>query len=688
MALPLLLAGPILRRVDPNLVSVWLALSQPAKVSLVVYEGTAVAAGATPFLTSAPEDTWRVGDKLHFALVSARIGETDARSLQPDTLYSYDVSIIAGGTPHDLASLNMLRDATAADSPDGHAHLALGYQPDHLPSFAPCPSKLPDVRILYGSCRLPSCRDPDALAYVDDYIHDHVQDPRSRPHQLILGGDQVYADDVDTLMMIGLIELAGEIIGLDPATQTPVEHLLVDKIMKCTGGAGINLDTAHQFYAEDTSIAPADRLLPADAATFPRRVPARAHQARRPVDEQRRRQPRALLRRVRRAVPARVEQRLLDRRDTRRDVRSRRHHRHHRLDAPAAEVDVETDAEEPHRSPPAGVPQARVGAPLPEARSAGQARHSVRRQEGQGRCDRGAQAPAEVAAQPQDPRRLHRRPAEGATGAGQRADLHDARRPRRSPTTCSCRRCGATGCCRPRSARRSLFNNGMLAYALFQDWGNDPLRYDSGLPAELRTRATELFPAGATTGPAAGAVRTALGAVRPRPAQRGRRRRRFPRRQPADPLALHGRRRRPTALIVARQPHPPQLRRARRPARQRVGRRAGRSGAQAAAAAGREVLVVIAPLQVIGPPVIDELVAPASFRVFDLVIAAKSSDFDTSDSRRAAPPGCARCSAPTPMPSRRGRSTHRSVRAPPREAGRLRTGGAAVRRRAQLVRRP
>ncbi len=72
---------------------------------------------------------------------------------------------------------------------------------------------------------MPSCRDPDALAYVDDYIHDHVQDPRTRPHQLILGGDQVYADDVDTLMMIGLIGLAGEIIGLvnpgDPATQTP-----------------------------------------------------------------------------------------------------------------------------------------------------------------------------------------------------------------------------------------------------------------------------------------------------------------------------------------------------------------------------------------------------------------------------------------------------------------------------------
>ena len=117
MALPLLLAGPILRRVDPNLVSVWLALSEPAKVSLVVYEGIATAANATPFVTSAPEDTWRLGDKLHLALVTARIPETDASSLQPDVLYSYDLSIIAGGPPHDLASLNMLRDATAESRP-------------------------------------------------------------------------------------------------------------------------------------------------------------------------------------------------------------------------------------------------------------------------------------------------------------------------------------------------------------------------------------------------------------------------------------------------------------------------------------------------------------------------------------------------------------------------------------------
>jgi len=41
MNLPLLLAGPILRRVEPTLVSVWVALRDPCDVRLKVWEGRA-----------------------------------------------------------------------------------------------------------------------------------------------------------------------------------------------------------------------------------------------------------------------------------------------------------------------------------------------------------------------------------------------------------------------------------------------------------------------------------------------------------------------------------------------------------------------------------------------------------------------------------------------------------------------
>ena len=130
---------------------------------------------------------------------------------------------------------------------------------------------------------------------------------------------------------------------------------------------------------------------------------------------------------------------------------------------------------------------------------------------------------------------------------------------------------------------QTILHNAMVTYALFQDWGNDPLRYDSGLPAELRTRALELFPAGATNGPGAGTVRPARPALRPRPAQPADGRRPVRRRDAADHVALHGRR--PDApRDRARQPDPAQLRLAARAARQRVDRRPGRPDPAAAAA--------------------------------------------------------------------------------------------------------
>src|SRR5262249_50627609 len=152
-----------LRRVESNLVTVWLALSHEAQVTLSVWEGIVSVGAPNALISSDPEATWRLGDKLHLALVTARLPEASGKSFRPDTLYSYDVTIAVGDTVHTLGTLNMLRDTKAEDSPDGIAHAALGYQPNVLPSFAPCPSKLSDLRILYGSCRLPGHRDPDAL---------------------------------------------------------------------------------------------------------------------------------------------------------------------------------------------------------------------------------------------------------------------------------------------------------------------------------------------------------------------------------------------------------------------------------------------------------------------------------------------------------------------------------------------
>ena len=41
---------------------------------------------------------------------------------------------------------------------------------------------------------------------------------------------------------------------------------------------------------------------------------------------------------------------------------------------------------------------------------------------------------------------------------------------------------------------------------------------------------------------------------------------------------------------------------------------------------GKEVLFVIAPLQVLGPPLLDELIAPVAFRAFDMIQYGKKFD--------------------------------------------------------------
>ena len=161
--LPLLLAGPILRRVEPNLVTVWLALSRDAKVTLAVYEGLVGAGTTTPFALGRPEQTWRLGEQ---AAPGARHGPParDVRQgvRQPDTLYSYDVLIMTADETHTSGHARHAARRARGDVAGRDGARQARLRADLLPSFAPPPSELTDLRILYGSCRRPGHRDPDA----------------------------------------------------------------------------------------------------------------------------------------------------------------------------------------------------------------------------------------------------------------------------------------------------------------------------------------------------------------------------------------------------------------------------------------------------------------------------------------------------------------------------------------------
>jgi hypothetical protein len=216
MDLSLILAGPIVRRVEPRLAAVWVALRESRTVRLDVWSGAreAGSAGAPDFQASAP--SLRVGARLHIAVVTLEVPE-GSLPLMPERVYSYNLTLTGGGGPEaDLRSLGLLEDR-AARVEDGalvvKPHLALGYATDFLPTFVLPPTALTDLKILYGSCREPQMATADALTWVDDFIRDTRMDPVARPHQLYMAGDQIYADEPVAPLLHIATAVGNEVMG-------------------------------------------------------------------------------------------------------------------------------------------------------------------------------------------------------------------------------------------------------------------------------------------------------------------------------------------------------------------------------------------------------------------------------------------------------------------------------------------
>jgi hypothetical protein len=211
--LPLILAGPILRRVDAAHVCVWIALSEPGDVTVTVFSGRAASTGdgtaGVPSIGSQTRPTRKCGAHLHAVVV-----DVEVVGMPPLTRHCYDVVVNAGGQAKGLKVLGMLRDGTGTPKP-----LALGYAADMLPSFVTPAADINDLRLAHASCRKSNGPGPDALAWLDDRVQEGLSDLDAAPQMLFLTGDQIYADDVGGVLLPMLSELAKDMIGTE---QLPV----------------------------------------------------------------------------------------------------------------------------------------------------------------------------------------------------------------------------------------------------------------------------------------------------------------------------------------------------------------------------------------------------------------------------------------------------------------------------------
>ncbi|WP_226641780.1 hypothetical protein [Mesobacillus subterraneus] len=203
MKLPAILSGPIIRRVEPSSVYLWIALSSKVEIEAQIFQieyGGAEEYQYIPLQTHTEANTFKAGDNLYFYLLKI---SPDHLHFPPCTLLGYDLFFNKGRQVRTLGSYNLLNP----ENPRSIVYGNLKY-----PSFTINHESEPD-NLLYGSCRKPHGHGDDALFAADVLVENNHLDLTERPNALFLMGDQIYADDVADPLLPIMTELGKELVG-------------------------------------------------------------------------------------------------------------------------------------------------------------------------------------------------------------------------------------------------------------------------------------------------------------------------------------------------------------------------------------------------------------------------------------------------------------------------------------------
>ena len=186
--LPLILAGPILRRTESDRVTVWLALKEPRSLQIQVYKTSNQGSTVGKVVLEATANTVELGKHLHIIAITAK--PKDSELLQLDTIYAYNIFCNNDDSKSDAGDRFSLLDDLKSSI------YSLSYFDHQLPTFSLPPQDLNRLKIIHGSCRKPHGGGKDTLSCIDNLILKSASSASDRPHQLFLTGDQIYGDDV------------------------------------------------------------------------------------------------------------------------------------------------------------------------------------------------------------------------------------------------------------------------------------------------------------------------------------------------------------------------------------------------------------------------------------------------------------------------------------------------------------
>lgn len=202
MDLPVIVSGPILRRVDQQNVYIWIATSQPLQIKAKLFRIHEEKLEEPPeySLVSDQSETKNIcfGDRLYIHLIKV----TPVSGFFPaGILLGYNLFFTSGERTVDLGHFGLL--APGDDS------LVYGNLP--YPSFFIQERK--HTKVLYGSCRKLHGEGEDALAAGDMLMEETFHTALNRPQSLFLLGDQIYADDVADPLFPLITSLGKQLVG-------------------------------------------------------------------------------------------------------------------------------------------------------------------------------------------------------------------------------------------------------------------------------------------------------------------------------------------------------------------------------------------------------------------------------------------------------------------------------------------
>jgi hypothetical protein len=210
--LPLIVAGPLVRQVKPDSVTIWVALKESRTVTLRIYSTASLS--AQKFIGTA--STVQLGDRLHVVAVTAAAPAGNA-DLAWGELYAYNLFFNAPSPsgehlPETAANLNTAGILVATPTSASDMEL-LRFPGQTLPTFVLPPTNLNELLIVHASCRKPHGERFDALEALDAMLESSAGDPKTRPHQLYLTGDQIYADDVADALLYMVSDAGATLLG-------------------------------------------------------------------------------------------------------------------------------------------------------------------------------------------------------------------------------------------------------------------------------------------------------------------------------------------------------------------------------------------------------------------------------------------------------------------------------------------